>query len=177
MKSLARGQDGFSLIEGMVAMVVLAVALLGLAGMQTMAMMSNVDTDELTRASNLAAEMIERIQYNKQNITAYQNIDTTLVTPCPNAPGGTPETTTARGDCLQWQNRLATANSGLTPLPGMPNPQGQVTIVSPFGPAGLNQSQVLVTVRWQTKRGGGSDNIQRRARPAVVSMQTIVTPP
>lgn len=175
MKPLTGGQDGFSLIEGMVAMVVLTVALLGLAGMQTMAMMSNVDTDELTRAGNLAAEMIERIQYNKQNITAYQNIDTTLVTPCPNAPGGTPETTTARGDCLQWQAQLT--NSGLNPLQGMPSPQGQVTIVNPFGPVGLNQSQVLVTVRWQTKRGGGSDNIQRRARPAIVSMQTIVTPP
>ena len=144
------GQGGFTLLESLIAMTVLAIGLLGLAGMQTIALSYNV--------------MMERIHYNRRNVTAYNAIDTMSAgNPCPNAPfGGT--LPTARGDCLQWQNDLD--NSGLD------NIQGSVVVTNPFGPAALNQSQVSVSVTWSTKRGE-----KKVARAASVILRTVTTPP
>ncbi len=92
------GQGGFTLLESLIAMTVLAIGLLGLAGMQTLALSGNVNAKELGRATNMAATMVERIHYNRRNVTAYNAIDTMSAgNPCPNAPfGGTQPT--ARGD-------------------------------------------------------------------------------
>src|SRR5439155_17528626 len=70
------GQSGFTLIEGMIAAIVLAVGLLAVAGMQGISLGRNVDANELGRVTNLAADMVERIQFNRRNATAYNNIDT-----------------------------------------------------------------------------------------------------
>jgi len=71
-------EDGFTLLESLMAAVVLGIGLIGLAGMQGIALSRNVDANELTLASNLAADMVERIQYNRRNAIVYNNIDTTL---------------------------------------------------------------------------------------------------
>ncbi|MCS6316683.1 MAG: type IV pilus modification protein PilV, partial [Nitrospira sp.] len=64
-------QYGFTLIEGLVATAILGVGVLALAGMQAIALARNVDANELTRVTNLASDMTERIQYNRQNVDAY----------------------------------------------------------------------------------------------------------
>lgn len=162
-------EAGFSLLESLIAMSILAVGLLGLAAMQTMALGRNVDAQELTTATNLAAEMIERVHYNRANVTNYNGalgsgIDT-------NNGATTPPTTqpTARGDYLQWQNNLN--NSGLNSV------QGVVNVTSPVGPPTLNQSQVVVQVRWRTKQMGAGDNVQKISRTAFVTLQSVMTPP
>ena len=91
-------QSGFTLIEGMVAAAILSVGVLGVAAMQGIALTRNVDSTELTRATNLAAEMIERIQYNRKNIAQYA-IDTSNAIPCPQ---NAVTQTMAKGDCDQW---------------------------------------------------------------------------
>jgi len=58
---------GFTLIEVLVAMVILAVGLLGLASMQVMALKDNKDAYLLSQANFLAYEMNDRIRAN----TAY----------------------------------------------------------------------------------------------------------
>ena len=60
----------------MFAAVVLAIGLLALAGMQGISLGKNVDANELTLATNLAADMVERIQFNRRNAIVYQSIDT-----------------------------------------------------------------------------------------------------
>ena len=75
------GQGGFTLLESLIAMTVLAIGLLGLAGMQTIALSYNVDAKELGRATNLAAGMMERIHYNRRNVTAYNAINNTSLVP------------------------------------------------------------------------------------------------
>ncbi len=158
-------QGGFTLLESLIAMTVLAIGLLGLAAMQTIALSFNVNAKELGRATNLAAGMMERIHYNRINAAAYNGINTSLVPglACPNAPAGTEPT--ARGDCVQWRTDLATLKSELD------NPQGTVAVVSPFGPAALNQSQVAVTVAWTTKRGD-----KKVSRPASILLRSVMTP-
>ena len=84
----------------MFAAVVLAIGLLALAGMQGISLGKNVDANELTLATNLAADMVERIQFNRRNAIVYKNIDTL------NASTNPASNIMASGDYTQWQARL-----------------------------------------------------------------------
>src|SRR5438309_3787125 len=59
-----RKEAGFTLIEVMFAVVFLSIGLLGIAAMQDIAISRNVDGRRLTVATNLAAEMLERVRFN-----------------------------------------------------------------------------------------------------------------
>ena len=59
-----RKEAGFTLIEVMFAVVFLSIGLLGIAAMQDIALSRNIDGRRVTVATNLAAEMLERIRYN-----------------------------------------------------------------------------------------------------------------
>src|SRR6185436_3169122 len=72
----SRRHAGFSLIENMIALVVLTIGLMGLAAMQDIGLSRNVNANEITVATNLATEMVERIRNNTKNVTAYNGIDT-----------------------------------------------------------------------------------------------------
>jgi type IV pilus assembly protein PilV len=128
------GHGGFSLLEVMTALVVLAVGMLGLAAMQEMALNKNVDANELTVATNLAVEMMERIAYNPKNVSAYNGIDVSSASAtCP----GTAQM--VAGDCVQWRARLTAAR--------LPSVRGTVSVAT-TGPASLNEWQVTVTISW-----------------------------
>ncbi|MGH7230708.1 MAG: type IV pilus modification PilV family protein [Nitrospiraceae bacterium] len=143
----------------MLAATVLAIGLLALAGMQGMSLGRNVDANELTLATNLAADMVERIQFNRRNAAVYNNIDTLV---------GTTQPTTdpmAIGDYTQWQARLAASR-----LSGV---QGRVSVV-PTGPTSpsLNQNLVNVQVIWQGSIN--SDTSARRTR--TLTLATVIAP-
>ena len=84
---------GFTLIEGMIALTVLCIGLLAVSGMQGIALSRNVDANQLSQVTNLAAEMVERIRYNRVNAASYHGIDTTNSATRPPA-----SQTQARGD-------------------------------------------------------------------------------
>ncbi len=71
-------EKGFSLIELMIAMVILAIGLLGLAGLQGTAINGNHHGNMISRATVLAQNTIELIQN-----TAYDDIDTATNTDLP----------------------------------------------------------------------------------------------
>lgn len=160
-------EAGFTLIEGMLAAVVLAVGLLALSGMQAISLGTNVDANELTRATTLASDMIERIQFNRFNVTAYHGIDTAAPTPCTQSATAQPM---ARGDCLQWQTMLNT--SGLTAAVG-------TVALTPIPPAtdplNLNRTTVQVRVIWTggmaTSTGQG---VTKTRRPKSVNLATVI---
>ena len=54
-------EGGFTLIETLIAMVILAVALLGIAQMQLSAMQGNRSSYDLTEASAIASDFIEQM--------------------------------------------------------------------------------------------------------------------
>ncbi len=56
---------GFSLIEIMISSFILALGLLGLAGMQSTAIKSTVEIQQRTLANSLVADMSERMQLNR----------------------------------------------------------------------------------------------------------------
>ena len=159
-------QSGFTLIESMIAAAILAVGVLGVAGMQGISLTRNVDSTELTRATNLAAEMIERIQYNRKNIAQYA-IDT--------GGGGIPCTQNAvtqpmaKGDCDQWVALLSNPQAS-----GLVGVRGVVTVpVLLVGPLAtlLNQYPVTVTVSWT-----GAAGETKVARPKQVVLTTTISP-
>ena len=143
-KSLAQ-EGGFTMIEGLVAGAILAGVLLGLSGLQTMVLTQNVDSKERTVAMNLGAEMIERIQSNRQKALEYNNINTTAATPCPQS------VTTQRqtyGDCQQWRAMMSSSN--------LSGARGTVTAtrIDPDPTTGvptLNRMNVVVVVNWDVK--------------------------
>lgn len=148
------GQGGFTIIEGMIALIILAVGLLAIAGMIDMALTRNVDSRELGLATDLATDMMERIRFNRANVSAYNLIDTSQ-----SKPSGVAAQPMASGDYDQWVSRLAAS--------GLDGARGQVTVtaVGPQGSSGLNQSMVAVTVRWT-----------KSALPHAVTFNTVVAP-
>ena len=61
MRQSKSAQAGFSLVELLVAVVILAVGLLGLAELQVTAMRANSQSESMVAASALAQELLEEI--------------------------------------------------------------------------------------------------------------------
>ena len=166
MRAAGYSQSGFTLVESMVALAILATGLLALAGMQSISLTRNVDSTELTRATNLASDMIERIQNNRNNVAQYANINTGNSMPCPQNPVTQPM---AKGDCDQWVQLLANPQaSGLTSVRGVVTVPA--TLVGALNVL-LNQYPVTVTISWT-----GATGETKVARPKQVTLTTIVSP-
>jgi len=155
--------EGFTLIESMVAAVILTIGLLALTGMQSFSLRKNVDANDQTRVTNLAADMLERIQFNRRKAANYHNINVSSgTTTCPTAAADV----MANGDCTQWRTLLLSSN--------LQNIAGTVTL-SPAPPAtdplGLNRSTVTVLVTWNESAG-----VEVTATTKTVRLDTVVAP-
>ncbi len=154
--------SGFTLVETMVASVVLAIGVLTLTGMQMMSLKKNVDANELTLATNLAADMLERMRFTGNNnppvTTLYNGINTANAATC--NPIAQQQ---VKGDCVQWQALLVNSILG--------GVQGTVA-VAPTGPAPLNANQVTVTVNWTGYRNANVAGSRARS----VSFTTVIDP-
>lgn len=152
-------EQGFSLIEVMVASGILAIGLLALSGMQAISLTKNVDANDLTIATNVASEMMERIQFNRRQAaplgapSPYHGIDTKVAGTAPLLPQ-------ANGDFNQWRTRLT--NSGLI------NPGGTVIVTPIVTVPPLYQYQVTVGVTWRDKTNA---NVNR-----AMSIVSVVAP-
>ena len=156
--------DGFTLIESMVAAVILTIGLLALTGMQSFSLKKNVGASNQTRVTNLAADMLERIQFNRSKAINYHNITvSSSTTTCPTAAADV----MANGDCTQWRALLLSAN--------LQNVVGTVTLSNPtpptVDPLGLKRNTVTVQVRWNEVEGAGVT-----ASSKAVSLATVVAP-
>lgn len=162
--AMKRSEAGFTLLESLLAGVILTIGLLALSAMQAMSMTRNVGSKEMTQVSNLAADMIERIQYNRRNVTAYHNITVnSSTTTCPTAAVNV----MANGDCTQWRALLLSA--------GLNNISGTVTLnpVPPLlDPQGLTRSTVTVQLNWlATKKGEGTTAMNK-----AFTLVTVIAP-
>lgn len=62
MKQVRNEQAAFTIVEVMVAMVVLAIGLLGMAGMTLMVIKGGTDASRMTYATNLASDKLEALK-------------------------------------------------------------------------------------------------------------------
>jgi type IV pilus assembly protein PilV len=150
-------EQGFSLLEGMLAAVLLGTGLLAMSAMQGIAFVKNVDSNELTRITTLASDMMERIQFNRRNAISYNGINTQSATNC-NAISATAQPQ-AKGDCLLWDS--------LVDATQLQNVMGTVTVSDIIEPTVLSQRNVTVTISWVGSLK--SDSTVKRARSLTIN--------
>ncbi|MDD2914477.1 MAG: type IV pilus modification protein PilV [Gallionella sp.] len=111
-------QRGFSMLEILITLVIVAIALLGTAGLQIYAMRMNKGGQFRTQAIFLASGIAERMEANKAGAVAGGYIatstaPTTMMTDC--GAAACDSTNLARYDLSQWE---ATITNPALPLPG-----------------------------------------------------------
>ncbi len=73
---ISRGrQAGFSLIEVLIALLVLALGLLGLAFLQVLNVRYTSSAEHRTMATNLATEVIDMMRSNPRHLVVYNRLD------------------------------------------------------------------------------------------------------
>jgi type IV pilus assembly protein PilV len=125
-----RASAGFSLVEVLVALVILSIGLLGLAGLQTRGVRDNHGAYLRTQATLSAKDLVDRMRANRSGALAGDyDVDFGVNV----APGGT----VASQDLSQWQATLARL-----PGPGL----GKIVV---------NQAnrRVRVDISWDDSRG------------------------
>ena len=76
MKRIRKNDKGFTLIEVMISMVILAVGVLGLAPLMVLSIYSNTYSQDLTRATAVAQDRIEQLK-NQGNFGGMPYTETT----------------------------------------------------------------------------------------------------
>jgi len=106
-------ERGFSLLEVMIALLVLSFGLLGIAGLQTFSLQFNHQSYERTQATLLISEMTERIMANPTAAKAgsYNNVTPVLTSSSYSSYGGCPaicstSTDLATYDLFLWKSSL-----------------------------------------------------------------------
>ena len=137
-----RGQRGTSLIEILVTIVILAIGLLGLAGLQSRLQASEMEAYQRAQALVLLDDMASRINANRANAASYA---AAAPTTAPLGDGGCPSaTSTQQGkDVAEWCQALqgAAETSGGGKVGAMIGGRGCVE--------DLGGGEYLVTVAWQ----------------------------
>lgn len=106
----SRRQHGFSLLEILIALVILSIGLLGLAALQTMSLRMGHDSYQRTQATMLAYDMVDRIRANPAGLAAGR-YDAVAFTDNPTGADCVTSTCTsddlANYDIRTWQTTLA----------------------------------------------------------------------
>ena len=162
---MTRKQSGFTLLEIMVAIVVLSLGLLGLAGLQAASLRNNQTAYYRGIATQQAYDIADRLRANLAGVRAgnYSNLAQGL-------PGGNPNCFTgacsaanmAISDHRQWN----TANAALLP-------NGNGTVVWVDGPAAAGCTAATgnwvfnITVSWteRTEAGSGTQSFVTSITP------------
>jgi type IV pilus assembly protein PilV len=132
--------------------------------MQGISLNRNVDSNELGRVTNIAADMMERIKFNRRNALSYNGIDT--IVGCAAVPAAQ---LMARGDCTQWKTLVDSS--------GLANADGIVTVTRldpdpAVNPVTLNQFSVTVRLAWIGSMKGEASS--RRAK--AVTFTSVIAP-
>lgn len=145
-KLLAHGQSGISLIEVLVTLLVMSLALLGAAGMQSIGMKLNKGGEFRGQAVFLAADLAERIEANRPATGAYL-AGTYAVSTRSNARTASTTCTTgvcssaqlALYDLAQWENAIVATL-----------PQASWSVVESNAPT--NPTPYTITISWVDRR-------------------------
>lgn len=132
-------EQGFTLLEILVAILVLSIGLLGLAGLQATGLQSNHSGYLRSQATIFAYEMADRLRANRS--TAVDgNYDIALTD---SAPSGTTIQDIDRSD---WLSRLATA---------LPSGDGAVDCATTASANGETTCLCTITIQWNDTRKSG----------------------
>ncbi|HWR76295.1 MAG TPA: type IV pilus modification protein PilV [Thiobacillus sp.] len=134
-------QSGFTLLEVLVAMLVLSIGLLGLAGLMASSMRNNLSASHRTQATWMAYDIIDRMRANRAGALAgsYATAMGTAAACATAVPTGTVPVQ----DIAAWKNQLACA---------LPAGNGSIAVN-----AGTRAATIMI--QWNDSRGSqGSAN-------------------
>lgn len=124
-------QQGISLLESLIALLVLSIGLLGVLGLQTQSLVHNRAAYFETQATNMAQDMLDRIRANSDQASDY------VLSLGDNVSGsGLPS-----NDKAEWLADLATQ---------LPKGEGGISVTN---------QRVSVTVRWDNT--SASDDVRQ----------------
>ncbi len=143
---------GFTLIEVLITVVVAAIGLLAVAGLQVMSKKFNYDALQRTTAATLAQSVVESMRGNPSNLDAYLTSDVASISSRADCMGATARCTPpeiAVFDLVKWNQSLqgASAQSDGINAGGLVNPTGCISADGSV--AGL----YVVAVAWQGVTG------------------------
>jgi type IV pilus assembly protein PilV len=168
-------QDGFTILEVLVSLVILSIGLLGTAKLMLYSSHANDSAYLRSQATDLAYEILDNMRANRQQALA--GAYTTALATAPVNPGfactgvtACSQSNLALYDVYTWQERL-NANSGTAPAGALPAGAGSVAIT-------LNGSQTtaVITVQWddsaaQTAFASAAVGV---ATPMSITLETVL---
>lgn len=140
MKTRSQNNKGFTLIEVLVALLVLSIGLLGLASLQSTTVRFNHDAYLRSQATSLAYDMADRMRANRDEVMA-GSYDLGAFPGDPAVCGVVAGASVAARDMSAWQSSLSCSL-----------PQGVGRVVR----AG---STVTIGVSWDETRGQGAAEV------------------
>lgn len=151
---------GFTLLEVLVAVLVLSIGLLGLAGLQATSMRNNHDAYLTTQATYLANDMADRIRANTNAaaLAAYAAGNSAQDVNCYTG-GGCGPAAMAGNDRFEWDTNLTAF---------LPAGQGAVAQAG---------TQFTLTVMWDELRTGATGTACNPNDPNDLRCVTVVTQP
>ena len=126
-----RKETGATLIEVLVAMVVLAIGLLGLAGLQATSIQSNHSAYYRSQATLLASDLADRMRANRTEALTNAYVIDFPTSSTSNSVTGT----SAEKDIAEWLNQLAQT---------LPEGTGKIE---------KDGTLVTISIRWNDTRG------------------------
>ncbi|MGB1297076.1 MAG: type IV pilus modification protein PilV [Psychrobium sp.] len=139
---------GFTLLEVMIAIAILAIGMLGIAGLHMVSMEQNHAAYLRSQAINISQDIIERMRNNPEAVAAGEFNDVKSVgqsmpsSDCLTADEGCSTTQLAKIDIAQWAQMINNVNSD--------NARQQLPGASATVKAGVN-NLFTVRVEWDTK--------------------------
>ena len=133
-------KKGFTLIEVLVALLILSISLLGMAGLQIVSLQSSGSSLSRSQATMMAYDLAERMRRNPGQATFYiNNLDKTVSSPDCLSTGCSPEEL-AREDIVEWLAELQVIN-------------GQATMAT-------NNNEITLELSWiESQFGSGTANL------------------
>lgn len=142
-----RRAGGFTMVEALVALVVLAIGLLGIAALYLDSLRAGRTAIYRTQAVNLASDIADRIRANRAAGVAYV-VDFGAVaqpTACNSEAAACTPAQVAADDVFLWKQRiLGTVDAGGNPVALGPLPEGDGAIQVTAGTPNV----YVITIRW-----------------------------
>ncbi len=167
---VASSQAGFSLMEVMVAVFVLAVGIVSVAGLQFTSKRGNFEAIQRSTATQLANDMVERMRANSSMLMTYNGagggvtLTGTTITSPPDCVGAscTPQQL-ANFDLSEFERALAgiAEQSGGNNVGGLTLPMACITGPAPLPGPNPAPGNYTITVVWR--------GLSRMTSPAAVS--------